>query len=409
MENVAHALAGLLVARAAVAVRERREPAAPSARFASTAAWVSASANNVPDGDLLLTPLTGGKLGYLLHHRGHTHTLLVGIVLGLLVAALALRLRRSHPWTPADRRWLLALGALGPITHLVMDGWNVYGVHPFWPLVNRWFYGDAVFIVEPLLWLTAAPFLFRDAASTWAKAALALVFTLGLALPWWVGGFVPLPIRVGLLLVGALLSLAAWRSSARARPWWGLAAFCCVPVLFLGASAAAKASLRKRLALTHPGEQVVDLAISAGPANPLCWLTVVVSTTESDELVSRRATLALWPELLPLAHCPSAPASITAPLIEVPSPSDQRLRWEGEHRLSLPRLQALARERCDVGAALRFMRAPFLSEREGRLVIGDLRFDRDERLDFAELELSDGPCPRWVPGWSPPRARELSR
>ena len=37
--------------------------------------------------------------------------------------------------------------------HLVLDSWNSYGVHPFYPFDMRWYYGDAMFIVEPWLWL----------------------------------------------------------------------------------------------------------------------------------------------------------------------------------------------------------------------------------------------------------------
>jgi len=38
--------------------------------------------------------------------------------------------------------------------HIAFDAFNNYGVHPFAPFEDRWFYGDAVFIIDPWLWLT---------------------------------------------------------------------------------------------------------------------------------------------------------------------------------------------------------------------------------------------------------------
>jgi inner membrane protein len=34
-----------------------------------------------------------------------------------------------------------------------MDSLNVYGVHPLWPFDPNWYYGDLVFIVEPVFWI----------------------------------------------------------------------------------------------------------------------------------------------------------------------------------------------------------------------------------------------------------------
>jgi len=411
MENIAHAFAGLLVARAAVVWRKRRDDAPPGERFARQAAWVSALANNVPDGDLVLTPLTGGKLGYLVHHRGHTHTLVIGVVLGLLVAAAAIAIARLRgaPLPRADARWLLGLGVLGPMIHIGMDGWNVYGVHPFWPFDKRWFYGDAVFILEPLLWLAAAPFLFRDATSRVFRGFVGLVAILGLVLPWLVGSFVPLPLRLSLLLFAGVTVGLATRVGERARAALGLGLFFSVPVLFFSLSGAADRAVRARLAALFPTEVVADVAISSWPANPLCWSAVAVTTTEGGDLVLRRASFALEPGVLPVASCPSREGPITAPLAPVDAPGNAALRWEGEHRVSLARLRQLVRERCDVAALARFFRAPFLAPRPSTFVLGDLRFDRDEALDFAEVELplEASPCPRFVPDWEPPRAAEL--
>ena len=43
-------------------------------------------------------------------------------------------------------------------------------------------------------------------------------------------------------------------------------------------------------------------------------------------------------------------------------------------------------------------------QRAGHWLLGDLRYDREPGLAFAEVELPDGkPCPR-APPWIPPRA-----
>jgi inner membrane protein len=114
---------------------------------------IACVASNVPDLDLMLTRLLEKPLGYLLHHRGHTHTVLGGLgeivlLLGLvwLLWPSARRLLRT-----SRRARLAAAGAacVGVLLHIAMDGLNVYGVHPFWPFDTRWYYGDLVFIVEP--------------------------------------------------------------------------------------------------------------------------------------------------------------------------------------------------------------------------------------------------------------------
>ena len=79
----------------------------------------------------------------------------------LLFAAVRLwwRYRKVEP-SAADVRVLIVLAVLAPLLHLALDFTNSYGVHPFWPVDNHWYYGDAVFIVEPLIWACSAPLLF---------------------------------------------------------------------------------------------------------------------------------------------------------------------------------------------------------------------------------------------------------
>ncbi|MGZ8493955.1 MAG: metal-dependent hydrolase, partial [Gemmatirosa sp.] len=80
MDNVTHSLAGLLLAESAVQLRARRTGAAPSPRFRAVAAVASMIAANLPDADLLYTGVGGDRLTYMLHHRGHTHTVVVALL-----------------------------------------------------------------------------------------------------------------------------------------------------------------------------------------------------------------------------------------------------------------------------------------------------------------------------------------
>jgi inner membrane protein len=62
--------------------------------------------------------------------------------------------RWRHPQAPRPRAgWLLALSYLALYSHLFLDFLNNYGVRLLAPLEWRWFYGDAVFILDPWLWL----------------------------------------------------------------------------------------------------------------------------------------------------------------------------------------------------------------------------------------------------------------
>ena len=81
MDNLTHTLAGLLLAEAAVQARSRHgEPSAP---FRTAAYLSSAFVNNAPDLDFVYAGITERPFGYLLHHRGHSHTVPVGLAIGV--------------------------------------------------------------------------------------------------------------------------------------------------------------------------------------------------------------------------------------------------------------------------------------------------------------------------------------
>ena len=79
------------------------------------------------------------------------------VVLPLLLAAClrgVTRLRRFQTDTHTSTwRWLIVLSAAGVLSHPALDLLNTYGVRLLMPFSNRWFYGDALFIIDVWLWV----------------------------------------------------------------------------------------------------------------------------------------------------------------------------------------------------------------------------------------------------------------
>ena len=414
MDNATHALVGLLLAEAAIQLAPGGD--AERGRFFRTAARLSSVvANNVNDLDFLYARRLGEeKLGYLLHHRGHTHTLLFGLACGALIVAAVLLIakRRGHALTGAQRSALILLGALGPCVHIGFDFLNNYGVHPFWPLDERWFYGDTLFIIEPWLWTLLIPALFFQIESRVGRASLGFVFVAGLALAWSLG---LAPWWLAALLSGGGLVCVLW--SRRARPRQRLifasAALAVVLSLFALGSRQARAEVTAALqneVVTVGGarERLVDAVLTPAPGDPLCF-SVVTLHVAGDSYVARAAALTLAPGLVSAEGCRVQPTGLTLGLGAATRRSSPSLLWQGQWTGSLAELTRLRREHCEVAAFLHFARVPFWRSDGAALLIGDLRFDRDPDLDFDELLLRPGvtACPPWVPPWRPPRSELL--
>ncbi|MDB5756410.1 MAG: hypothetical protein JWR56_2838, partial [Massilia sp.] len=159
MDNLSHSVVGLAVGE--LVQRSLAPESDPldqrvRRRMLLLACW---AASNFPDLDLVLTPLLPKPLGYLLHHRGHTHTLLLALPQALLLAALIWLLwpaaRRLLGRSSLARRGLALAIGVGFVLHLSMDYLNSYGIHPFYPLDMHWLYGDMIFILEPVFWVAA--------------------------------------------------------------------------------------------------------------------------------------------------------------------------------------------------------------------------------------------------------------
>jgi inner membrane protein len=375
-------------------------------------AWAtSAIANNLPDLDFAYARITDGPLGYLLHHRGHTHTLMLAPPIALLAFGIGLLwLRRASPApSRADIGWLAALALAGPVLHVAMDGANSYGVHPFWPLDAGWVFGDSVFIVEPLFWAITLPVLIAETRWWPGRVTFALLLAATFVLPW-LSGLVPPSLSLVVMVIALSSSLAAFRLGAHARVWIALWASLLVLVLFVASSRLARARATALLEARFPGARTHDIVLSPLPANPLCWSLIAVQS-DREMLIERRGALSIAPGAFPAAGCPErGSGGSTAPLVPVPGRDQPGLELGGQFEAPLAELRALEREHCTFAALLRFARAPFWKIEGERLIAGDLRYDRSPGRDFPEIsvERSAPRCPRFVPSWTPPRQDLLS-
>jgi inner membrane protein len=407
MDNLPHTLIGL-VAGDAIA---RGTADAPGGLSAATRrlyfVTVAAIGSNIPDIDLVLTygGFAPGKIGYLLHHRGYTHTLIGCVLLALLLhACVEVWARwRKQRLSRADRVGIAGVAVLGSLLHLLMDGMNSYGVHPYWPFENGWVYGDAVFIIEPLIWLSAIPLLFT--VKTWLArivVALAGIAALGIGVylnreqSLWVAG---------LVLFAVALVLLGKRCSPRGAALASVAAMTGVTATFFFAGRITEHRVETLAAVTFPGEQTLDHVLTPVPTNPLCWDLLLIQTSGGRYIV-RHGVVATSPQVLPAANCPGLGFSDdkTAPMTPVQASSNSSVQWRGEFSMSLAALASIANGNCEALEFMQFARAPFAMEREQRQVLGDLRFDREPELGLAEIELSSPPrqCRFHVP-WIPPR------
>lgn len=147
MDNLCHSLAGAALADAGL---ERC-----TARGMSTLIIAS----NLPDIDVAVFATDTLAMSF---RRGWTHGVLA---LAVLPAALAVimwlapgsKVAKGPKVTKElSLQGLLLLSYVGVWLHVFMDWLNSYGVRLLMPFSERWFYGDALYIVEPILYVAFA-------------------------------------------------------------------------------------------------------------------------------------------------------------------------------------------------------------------------------------------------------------
>jgi inner membrane protein len=261
MDPLAHTLAGATLAQTGL---KRLTPlAAPTLVIGA----------NLPDIDAFAA-LWGGDFA-LCTRRGWTHGVLAMVALplaltGLMLIVDRLRRARSPAAEPARAAPLAALALVSTWTHPALDWLNTYGVRLLMPFSGRWFYGDAVFIIDPWMWL-----LFGAAAvlaTTRSATGMATWALLGASASWLLltAGEVPAPARVAWLLGVATIVAARlrWRDPRQvatvARVCLGAAV--AYIVLMIAGSVVARGRAAQWLAAQgRPAQQVMAGPL---PANP---------------------------------------------------------------------------------------------------------------------------------------------
>jgi inner membrane protein len=405
MDNVTHSVAGLLLAESMARLRARGPNPESSAHLGATAAIASIVAANLPDADLFYSGIGGSRLRYMLHHRGYTHTVVIAVLGAVVLWALVslfLRWRRRAWPGRSDSRWLLALLLAGTLSHLVLDWTNSYGVHPFWPFDDRWRYGDAVFIVEPWLWIVAVPALVAASTTHIARVLLSLVLLAGLGVAWRVNA-----VSTGAaiaLTVGAALSVALARVlRADGRIVAAIAGWVAVTLIMAAGSATARTAVLRTIHELDPAAEVLDVVMSPMPANAVCMSAITVERSGPTYRVTT-ARVSSVPSFAAAARCGQR-ASVGSSLGPSTRRSTAAVQWGGEWAAPSAELEALARESCPALAAMRFIRVPMWTAAGDSVLLGDVRYGGGGG-GFADVHVprrSVG-CPPAVPPWVPPRA-----
>jgi len=400
MDNMTHSLVGLalgeLVERALPALSD---PAQGRTRRRALL-LTGLLASNFPDLDLVLTPLLPAPLGYLIHHRGHTHTLLYALPQVALLLALTWLLwpgaRRLLRRDAPARLAVLGTALLGMVLHLSFDALNVYGVHPFHPFDARWIYGDLVFIIEPVFW-TALGVALALAARRRALRRLGLAFFAIMPVLFAWQGFLQWGSLLGLAALGLAVGAAGRGLGARA----GLAAALLACAGFVGIQAVAgqlaRGDIRAALAQSAPGSRVLDIPLSSFPANPLCWsFATVTQGPDGASYGVRVGVLSLAPRLTPVSSCPARFGG-------EPGSKASALAWKHSETGSLAQFRQLQRTNCHFDAWLRFARVPSLAGGNAT----DIRFGAPGQPNFSTLPYAAraaDPCPAPLATWGYPRA-----
>jgi inner membrane protein len=274
LDNLTHSLVGLTAAKAGL---EKLSPGA-------TALCILAA--NAPDSDIVVLAI-GDRWDFLQHHRGITHSIVGVIALALLLPlifyAIDLLLSRLRKRAAVVKlKGLLLASFIVSATHPLLDWTNTYGIRFLLPWNERWFYGDLVFIVDPVMWevLGGAAFLLsaktKSGKFVWGSVAAVLTF---LIIASERSNSLPNPGLIGVLWVVALVVLIVLFVKGARERWGSNIAFVAFAIVlsywsFLGFNhkAALERGAAEALKIANANnEDFEKLAAMPRLANPFRW------------------------------------------------------------------------------------------------------------------------------------------
>ena len=146
MDPICHTLVGATLSRTGLETKTR---------YAAATLIIAA---NLPDIDVVAHAM-GATASYA-YRRGITHGIPALIILPVLLAAAVWLFGRNRgggaQGPPVSFKGLLLLSAIGVVSHPILDWMNTYGMRWLMPIVDRWYYGDTLFIIDWIAWLILA-------------------------------------------------------------------------------------------------------------------------------------------------------------------------------------------------------------------------------------------------------------
>lgn len=392
MENLSHSVVALTIGEIVHRVLPNESDADTQGLRRKIFLFVSLICANFPDLDIVLVNTLPEPLGYLLHHRGHTHTFVYLIPQGLLVFSLLyIFSKKFKSYVMKGRAQLLGVAVcivFNLLAHIGLDSLNSYGIHPFYPFNNNWLYGDLVFIVEPFFWVAFGAPLISSFESIWTKATLALFITV---VPISLTLMDYLPIGSTLILMALGGGLFYLQNKTKVL---GLLASFVTLAVFLSTLSFKREEAKSVYLNTikAPEEELVEISLHPTPTQYHCWQFSSLSR-EGEIINVTRGMLSLNK----VEECPIAFKAMS-PIVE----SNSNFILYSREKMKLSELKNLYSENCFFKAWTKFARIPVVKE----IKAWDARFQRGERPDnFSTIyfdKFDKTSCPSYLPPWSTP-------
>ena len=310
MDPIAHTLAGATLAQTRLGDWTAR--AAPALILGA----------NAPDLDAVTMFVSRDlSLGF---RRGWTHGVLAMAILPVVLTLLLLLLDRGIArWRGREPRAragpLLGLSTLAVVSHPPLDWLNTYGVRFLMPFDGTWFYGDALFVVDPWIWLLLGTSVVL--ARTKSRVGASAWIVLGVATTSLITGFEGAPAATRLLWCAGVAAIVWLRLAGHwERRLPRLATICLsAGVLYILVMVAASQLAERQVAawLAARDDTPAEIMASPAPGNPLRRDIVVADAEhyhflEVDWLSAEPIRISL-PSIERGGESPVSRAAITAP------------------------------------------------------------------------------------------------